>query len=313
MKRLVIGILLLTVVIFVRGQDTANNMARLFCYFKDNGEDGLHLAYSKDGLHWTALKHDSSFLAPTVGDEHLIRDPCIIQGPDGIFRLIYTVGWHDTGIGYAWSKDLIHWSEEKYIPMMKQVKGARNCWAPEVFYDHASGEYMIYWATTIPGRFPETDTSGEDKYNHRIYYSLTKDFLAFTPAKLLYDPGFSVIDASIQQSAGRYIMFFKDETLKPVAKKNIRISFSRHLTYGYGAPSAPITGRYWAEGPTALHRNTRWIVYFDQYTNDKMGAVVSSDLKHWTDISDKLTFPKGTRHGTIFQVSKRIFEQIVAR
>ena len=38
----------------------------LFSYFKNNGEDGLHLAYSYDGLKWTALKNDSSFLKPAV-------------------------------------------------------------------------------------------------------------------------------------------------------------------------------------------------------------------------------------------------------
>ena len=27
----------------------------MFSYFKDNGQDGLHLAYSRDGYEWTAL------------------------------------------------------------------------------------------------------------------------------------------------------------------------------------------------------------------------------------------------------------------
>ena len=32
----------------------------LFSCFKENGQDGLHLAYGFDGLNWTALKNDSS-------------------------------------------------------------------------------------------------------------------------------------------------------------------------------------------------------------------------------------------------------------
>ena len=28
----------------------------MFSYFKNNGKDGLHLAYSNDGYKWTALK-----------------------------------------------------------------------------------------------------------------------------------------------------------------------------------------------------------------------------------------------------------------
>ncbi len=30
----------------------------IFSYFKGNGEDGLHPAYSNDGYNWTALRHD---------------------------------------------------------------------------------------------------------------------------------------------------------------------------------------------------------------------------------------------------------------
>lgn len=33
----------------------------VFSYFKGNGEDGLHLAVSEDGLSWKTLKNDSSF------------------------------------------------------------------------------------------------------------------------------------------------------------------------------------------------------------------------------------------------------------
>src|SRR3954447_12705738 len=63
-----------------------SNDAYLFCSFRGNGEDGLHLAWSNDGLKWTALKADKSFLKPQVGSEKLMRDPCIFQGPDGTFQ-----------------------------------------------------------------------------------------------------------------------------------------------------------------------------------------------------------------------------------
>ncbi len=41
---------------------TAQKNVYLFSYFKGNGEDGLHLAYSYDGYTWTALNGDASFL-----------------------------------------------------------------------------------------------------------------------------------------------------------------------------------------------------------------------------------------------------------
>lgn len=57
----------------------------LFSSFRGDGEDGLHLAHSRDGLRWTALNGDRSFLQPSVGTK-LMRDPSIVRGPDGIFH-----------------------------------------------------------------------------------------------------------------------------------------------------------------------------------------------------------------------------------
>lgn len=281
----------------------------LFSYFKNNGQDGLHLAYSHDGYSWTPLNNDSALLKPAVAKDRLMRDPCIIRGADGRFHMVWTVSWNDRGIGYASSSDLVHWSEQQFIPVMSAEPGARNCWAPEITYDAKRREYMIYWATTIPGRFPQGDTAGDDKYNHRLYYVTTKDFKAFSPAKLLYDKGFNVIDATIQPLGKQYIMFLKDETKRP-PQKNIRVAFSNTLTGGYGPPSAPITGNYWAEGPTAINIHGTWVVYFDKYTQHSYGAVSSTDLTSWTDISDKVHFPKGARHGTVFAVSHAVFEQL---
>jgi len=297
----------------------------LFSYFKDNGQDGLHLASSMDGYTWTALNNDSSVLKPAVAKDKLMRDPCIIRGADNQFHMVWTVSWNDGGIGYASSPDLIHWSEQQFIPVMKDEPTARNCWAPEIFYDKTSKQYMIYWASTIPGRFIKGDTAGDDKYNHRMYYTLTKDFKTFSKMKLLYDEGFNVIDATIQKDDDfRYIMFLKDETRKP-PQKNIRVAFSDNLTRGYHKIFAPITGNYWAEGPTAIKINGKWTVYFDKYTEHTYGAVQLTVVKRaspmakrtsitwkWTDISDKVSFPAGTRHGTVFTITKKEFEKLSA-
>jgi sucrose-6-phosphate hydrolase SacC (GH32 family) len=144
----VVALLLLQI-----GLSQSGNTVYLFSYFKDNGQDGLHLAYSMDGYTWTALNKDSSVLKPTVAKDKLMRDPCIIRGGDNRFHMVWTVSWNDGGIGYASSADLIHWSEQQFIPVMKTEPTARNCWAPEIFYVAGNRMYMIYWATTIPGRF----------------------------------------------------------------------------------------------------------------------------------------------------------------
>lgn len=287
-----------------------NDSIYMFCYFKNNGEDGLHLAFSNDGYKWKALFNDSSVLKPAVSKDKLMRDPCIIRGKDGKFHMVWTVSWNDKGIGYASSSDLLHWSDQKFIPVMEYEPQARNTWAPEITYDNKTDNYIIYWASTITNRFPQTDTSAESKYNHRIYYTTTKDFTKFSDTKLLYDPSFSVIDATIKEDSGRYVMFLKNETRSPV-EKNLRIAFSQKITGPYSKAGKSITGDYWAEGPTAIKTGDEWIVYFDKYTLHQYGAVSSKDLVNWKDISDKVHFPEGTRHGTVFKIAQKEFQNLV--
>jgi PelA/Pel-15E family pectate lyase len=286
----------------------------LFAYFKNNGEDGLHLAYSRDGLKWKALNEDKPYLTPAPGGEKLMRDPCVIQGPDGVFHMVWTTGWRGREIGVAHSKDLIRWSEQKAVPVMADEPTAMNCWAPEIFYDDQKKQYLIFWATTIPGRFPATETSGDNGLNHRIYYVTTKDFASYSKAALLYDGGFNVIDATIVKSAanGRqrgYVMILKDETKNPV-KKNLRVAVSLNATGPYG-PASPPFSPDWVEGPTAARVNNEWIVYFDMYRDHRYGAAKSADLKSWETVTDKLAMPPGARHGSIFTVSDEVLARLL--
>ncbi|NII83824.1 glycoside hydrolase family 43 protein [Pedobacter sp. SG908] len=309
MKKLIyLSILLLSTV--CNAQVQSKKDVYLFAYFKGNGEDGLHLAYSNDAYNWTALKNDQSFLSPTVSKDKLMRDPCIIRGTDGLFHMVWTVSWKDKGIGYASSKDLINWSEQQFLPVMIKEDGARNTWAPEITYDSSSKTYMIYWATTITGKFNETASTAENGYNHRLYYVTTKDFKTFSETKLLYDPGFNVIDATIVKEGKQFIMFLKDETREP-AQKNIKIAYANQLTGPYSKAGSPITGNYWAEGPTTLKTGNNWMVYFDKYRDHKYGAIQSVDLKNWTDVSDKISLPQGLRHGTILTIKEKELEALL--
>jgi hypothetical protein len=284
--------------------------ALIFTSFRKNGEDGLHLMHSRDGYTWIALKNDQSFLAPKVGGK-LMRDPNLIQGPDGTFHLVWTTAWNKQGAGYAHSKDLIHWSDQKLLDVMAHEPQCRNVWAPELFYDAASAQFLIFWASTIPGRFPATEQAGDDKYNHRIYATTTKDFNTFTPTRLFYEPGFNVIDATIVQDGAQFVMVLKDETRTP-PKKNLRLATSQSATGPYSPASPPITGNYWAEGPAALKLGGTWFVYFDRYTEHRYGLVTSKDLKTWTDETDKVKFPKDHRHGSVLRAPKVILEGLLA-
>ncbi len=306
MKRVIFSLFVL--LLSMQGFAQEGDSVYLFSYFINNGEDGLHLAYSEDGLSWKALNENGSFLRPEAGKDRLMRDPCIIQTPDGTFHMVWTVSWGEKGIGYAWSSDLIHWSKQQYIPVMEHEKKARNCWAPEIFYDEENEEFMIFWSTTIPGHFPETDGMGDGKNNHRMYYVTSKDMVNFSETALLYDPGFNSIDGTLLKHGSSYLMFLKDETRHPVAQKNIRVSTANAMTGPWSPASEPIYDEDWAEGPTIGRIAERWILYFDRYTADSFGAMSSTDLVHWEDISDQLSFPEGTRHGSILKVSRSVVD-----
>jgi len=284
----------------------------LFSYFTGNGEDGLHLLWSKDSLHWETLGAGKSFLRPEVGESKLMRDPCILQGSDGTFHMVWTTAWAGKTIGYASSRDLVQWSEQKAIPVMGHEPDAQNCWAPEVIFDDKAGHFLILWSTTILGRFPETALSGSrPDRNHRIYSTTTRDFASFSPTRLHYDAGFNVIDATLVREGKAWLMFLKNETEKPKAEKNIRLVRAAAPSGPFSDVSAPITGSYWAEGPTAIKVGDYWQVYFDKYRERRYGMVRSRDLENWEDWSDKVSLPDGVRHGTVFAVPAKIVEKLL--
>ena len=283
--------------------------AYLFSYFTGNGEDGLHLAWSEDGYKWQALNAGKTFLAPKIGSkEKLLRDPCVARGPDGTYHMVWTSGWWEKGIGYASTKDFITWSEQREIPVMAHEPTARNSWAPEIVYDETKGEFIIFWATTIPGRFAETDSASEDKLNHRIYCTTTKDFRTFTPTALFYDPGFSCIDATFLRADGKQWLIIKNETKFPEPQKNLRIASAASVRGPFGPLSAPVSPPgLWSEGPTAVKIGDEYLVYFEAYRDKHYCAMRSRDLKTWEDVTTKVQFlfegtPQRMKHGSVMAV-----------
>jgi hypothetical protein len=285
--------------------------AYLFTYFVGNGEDGLHLAWSRDGLKWEALNDGKSYLTPKVGESKLMRDPNVVRGPDGAFHLVWTTAWSGKTIGHASTKDFVQWTEQQAIPVMAHEPTVKNCWAPEAVWDAQREQFLIFWSSTIPGRFPETDAKADGGHNHRIYSTTTKDFQSFTPTRLFYEPGFNVIDATmIQSSEGHWRIIVKDETREPVAKKHLRHAMGDNPEGPFAELSAPFT-RDWVEGPSAVRIGEDYLIYFDCYRDHHYGALRTSDWKTWQDVTPQLVMPKGVRHGTVIEVEGRIIERLL--
>lgn len=303
----------------------AEPQAYLFSYFTRNGEDGVHLAYSHDGITWAPINGGRSMITPAITGSGrgwqewnttaaLMRDPSILRGPDGMFHLVWTVAWTDHAIGVAHSRDLIHWSEQTRVPVMEHEPDALNTWAPDLFYDDATRQFVIVWASSIPGRFPATDSlaqrTSRGRADHRLYYVTTKDFATYSRAALLYDGGFCAIDGTITKRGDRYYLVMKDETFFPLVR-SLRVASSEHATGPYGPASPPFTEMD-TEGPSVLFTGGYSYVYYDRYTKGRYGAVRTQDFVHWEHVTDSLAGPRGMRHGSAFLVPQSILNGLLA-
>lgn len=83
--------------------------------FHEPANEGLRFIYSRDAMHWDTIP--GTFLAPRLGMK-IMRDPSILRTPDGMYHLVWTIAWkNDKRFGYAESRDLVHWSEQKYMDL----------------------------------------------------------------------------------------------------------------------------------------------------------------------------------------------------
>jgi hypothetical protein len=296
---------LLTILLFILSLCSCNRKAYLFTSFHEPANEGLRLLYSYDGYAWKDL--DTVLLKPRVGNQQVMRDPSMLQGPDGTFHLVWTSSWRgDKGFGYAASKDLMHWGDEQFIQVMQNEPSTVNVWAPELFYDDEQKQYLIVWASCIPGRFKKGQE--EDSNNHRLYVTTTTDFKNFRPAKLFFDPGFSVIDAVIaKQKTGDYVMVLKDNTRM---ERDIKCAFAAHAMGPYTNVSKAFSESY-TEGPAMVKVKGKWLIYYDSYRKKIYGATSTKDFKTFNDISNKINVPAGHKHGTIVTVKKRFVKQLL--
>lgn len=270
----------------------------LFSTFKEGEQDGLRFAFSYDGYQWSNIP--GLFLRAQVGKDKIMRDPSITRGPDGTWHLVWTSAWRgNNGIGYAHSKDLVHWSEQKFIPVMAHEPTVCNVWAPELYYDDKDKQFIIAWASTIPGRFP--DYLEPSTNNHRMYFTTTRDFHTFAPTKLFLDPDFSVIDCQILKDADRYVLLLKDNT-RP--QRNIRVAFGDTPLGPWRDLSTNLTAKL-TEGPCGLKIGEDWLIYYESYNAKHYSSMKTRDFKTFTDTTSEMTFPPNLKHGTAFVATKK--------
>ncbi|MFI8634193.1 glycoside hydrolase family 43 protein [Microbacterium sp. NPDC077663] len=182
--------------------------AYLMAYFtSETHADGeqIRFAVSDPGnpLRWTPLADGAPILRSTVG-EHGVRDPFLLWD-DARSRYVilatdlrvHTDGnWHRavrTGSRalVVWeSPDLVNWSEPRLVTVAPDSAG--NTWAPKAFRDPERGVWTVIWASAL---FDDHDDRTRGTHQ-RLLAADTTDFAEFTPARIYFDPGHDVIDAT---------------------------------------------------------------------------------------------------------------------
>ncbi|MFH5183363.1 LamG-like jellyroll fold domain-containing protein [Paenibacillus sp. TAB 01] len=268
----------------------------------------LHYAYSRDGLHWYELNGNRPVWTSSLG-QGILRDPFISKGPDGKWHLVFTIRPRGPAIGYAASDDLIHWTEEKALPVMKEIPDTVNSWAPEFAYDPVRNDFLVYWASS----------TGKDLSNSKHYCARTKDWTTFSQTDLFYDPGFQTIDASLAEHDGKYYMAIKDEShvYEPLKYPHPPMNFlavSDELAGPYEILPGVQTPDY-TEGPEFLWVDSKrkWLLYYDYWAYGKFGVMESADMIHWSGELDekRIRFPYRARHATMFPVSHQELQRLL--
>ena len=78
------------------------------------------------------------------------------------------------------SEDLINWGEARLLPVAPENAGM--AWAPEMIYYEETGEYIIYFSSSIMNK----ETKMKEKPN-TIFYVTTRDFVHFSDTNIFID------------------------------------------------------------------------------------------------------------------------------
>lgn len=303
----------------------------LYSFFREpDGVGGLRLAWSEDFFEWREIP--GLHFQPTIGTvsrdggepaDRVFRDAFVAPDPAGGFHLVWTTGWDRRDIGYAHSPDLVHWEDERLLPVMTHREAAENCWAPKLFYDQEAQLWMIFWSTTLADdTFPKPVVPGTSR-NHRIWYVTTRDFRTLSEAQVLFDPGYSCIDAYLLQDGSGYLLFFKDERANDESVavfdaryQSIRMARGASPRGPFRDISPPITGRgrgrWMNEGPSAIKADDALYVFYDHHGDDPyFGVVRSGDLVSWEDVTERFRFPPRSKHGHIFRAQREVGQRLI--
>lgn len=143
----------------------------LYTYATDrnDGRDGLHCAWSADGVRWKKIGDGHAFVKCDYGrwgsEKRMLR-PTLWRDPSGRFHALWSLNERSGALAYTSSDNLIDWLPQEYPALMSDG----NCLQPEADFDPATGRHTLTWLSVEAG-----DTL--------VYASSTSDFREFAPVR----------------------------------------------------------------------------------------------------------------------------------
>ncbi|WP_339300401.1 immunoglobulin-like domain-containing protein [Paenibacillus sp. FSL R5-0623] len=315
--------------------------AYFFAYFTGEYEGGEEISFAtaEDPLFWKALNNGKSILQSDMGEKGL-RDPFVIRSPEGdkFYMLATDLKMGEstnfdqaqiTGSHYMmiWeSEDLVHWSEQRMIEVAPKTGG--NTWAPEAIYDPVTGEYIVFWASSMKNTETYGDYNGRPAGQYNVmYYATTRDFYNFSEPKVMIDESLPTIDTTFIEHNDMLYRFTKSEV-------NTKVYVEKAPTFYYDKDNIAANGlQYDAvpgtrdnklglignngnnEGQTIFKDNNKdkWYLFLDswpyhvRYTTD-----LDSSTQYMNNVlsSDQYALPPGPRHGTVIPISRAEYDAL---
>ena len=303
----------------VSGRGVGEAYAFAFFYNGKEGErQGMWMAVSKDGFDWQVVNDNQVVLKRPFGS--VFRDPAITQGPDGFYHLVWTMDWDgEATAGYARSENLIDWHDFRVLDLMTSIEGTVNAWAPELIYDSAEQRWMIYWGSSVAGRFIETLQPNRPRANNRMYCAFTTDFESFTTPQLLLDDHI-VNDTriiNVDSTDGKFCMITK-HIVKPGQAAQLYLTFSDKIDGPFRRVNESrfdyISKPYqFCEGPAVIKIDGWYHCYMDLSREHRMACKRNKEIRSegWQDVTDRLTFPAEVKHGDIIRIPLKTYEDLL--
>lgn len=303
-------------------------MPYLFVHFKEkitpDGE-AVYYAISKDGFNFKAVNKGNPIIMPNLGEKGC-RDIEIVRLNTGGFVIITTdlsvanryddkmrLDWRDINhngskcLRLFFTPDLVNFSEE----VLQPFSSAFGCmWAPEVYYEESTGEYLVHWGSTIK----------ESDYEHMsIYASTTLDFKTFTTPKIFFDTNTEILDSHIRKFGDTYHLFYKNSQNPSgnmhATSKNLWGPYENDDNFQGIMQSLQKPGSY--EGPTTyVLPDGRWCLMLDYFgcKKSKMGYVPFVSPKagdaNFKRSYGAFSFPYGFKHGGVIEITEEEYERL---